>query len=204
MSSKRNSSVANLLVRFGEILLVLAVSILIFTFLPVVKEEANYRLQQIENRGQTVKITPVDTDFAIVIEKIGANAKVVANVDPFNPREYQLALSRGVAAAKGSALPGEPGNLFLFSHSSVDFFEATRYNSVFYLLDKLQPGDKVDLYYHGQKFTYILTKKLIVAANEVSYIKGWSSAKTLTLMTCWPPGTSLKRLIWLANLENPS
>jgi len=202
MASKRNFSPANLLIGFGILFFLAAFSIVAFTFFPIAKEEASYQIHEVISQGKTAEIPPVDTDFGIVIEKIGANAKVIPNVNPFDSREYQQALSRGVAHAKGSALPGEPGNIFLFSHSSTDFWQATRYNSVFYLLDKLEKGDKIILYYKENKFVYSVQLKKIVGSDEVSYLKNSTTEKKLTLMTCWPPGTSLKRLIIEATIQS--
>ena len=54
-------------------------------------------------------------------------------------------MSEGVAQAKGTAVPGEEGNVFIFSHSGSDFYQADRFNAVFYLLDKLGKGDQIDL-----------------------------------------------------------
>src|SRR5574337_152882 len=44
-------------------------------------------------------IVPVSTDFGIVIEKIDANAKVIADVDPANEAKYTADLNEGVAEA---------------------------------------------------------------------------------------------------------
>ena len=195
----KSTNLANLLLLIGGLFLLSALSILAVTYLPLAKQEVVYELRQNSSREEA-EIIPVNTDFALVIKKIDANAAVIANVDPFNSVEYQVALSRGIAHAKGTALPDQPGNVFLFSHSSADFLTATRYNSIFYLLDKLVPGDQVELYYQGKKYTYDLTKKIIAQPNEINYLIGTGDKQTLTLMTCWPPGTSLKRLIWQAAL----
>jgi len=85
--------------------------------------------------------------------------------------------------------------MFIFSHSSVNFFEALRYNSVFYLLDKLEKGDIVDIFMNKEKFTYIVTEKELVDASNISFLTERTNQKLLTLMTCWPPGTTYKRLI---------
>ena len=195
----KSTNPANLFLIIGGLFLLSSLSILAVTYLPLAKQEVVYEWRQSSPRTET-EVAPVNTDFALVIKKIGANSAIVANVDPFDSRQYQTALSRGVAHAKDTALPDQPGNVFLFSHSSADFLTATRYNSVFYLLDKLVPGDQVELYYQGKKYTYDLTKKIIVKPNEINYLTGDSDKQTLTLMTCWPPGTSLSRLIWQAVL----
>ncbi|KXK09401.1 MAG: Sortase family protein [Microgenomates bacterium OLB23] len=128
-------------------------------------------------------------------QKIAANAKVLKNIDPINPTVYQRALTKGVAHAKGTVLPGEGGNMFLFAHSSDNFYNANRYNSVFYLLNKLEPGDEIYIYYEGVKYTYTTTKKKIVNPEQVSYLRGKGTQEKLILMTCWPAGTTLKRLV---------
>lgn len=168
-------------------------------FYPVILVELNYQVNQIQPfRGE---IIPKDMVFGIVIPKIGANAKIVANVDPYNNKEYQLALTQGVAHARGTVFPGETGNIFLFSHSSVNFYEANRYNAIFYLLDKLEIGDRIELYYRQEKFIYKVTDKKIVGAQEVKYLSEVGRKKIVTLMTCYPAGTSWKRLLVLGELD---
>ncbi|MDP3758274.1 MAG: hypothetical protein Q8Q86_01005, partial [Candidatus Daviesbacteria bacterium] len=82
-------------------------------------------------------IIPVSTEYGIVIEKINANARIVSNVNPANEREYLSALQQGVAEALGSTPPGQPGNLYLFSHSTDAPWNIVRFNAVFYLLREL-------------------------------------------------------------------
>lgn len=141
---------------------------------------------------------PVDTDFSIRIPKIDAESRVVADVDWQDSRVYQRALTKGVAHARGSALPGGTGNVFLFAHAGANPFEAVRYNAVFYLIDKLEAEDRIDLWYQGKHWVYQVTNTKVVRADEVSYLNGDSTKPTLTLMTCWPAGTTWKRLIVLA------
>ena len=113
---------------------------------------------------------------------------------------YQQALTKGVAQAKNTSYPDLNGNMFIFAHSSVDFYEAQKYNSVFYLLSKLEKEDKIDIYFKEKKYTYSVTEKKTVDPTEISYLENKSIEKTLTLMTCWPPGTTYQRLIVKATL----
>lgn len=148
-----------------------------------------------------VRIYPVDEQFGIVIPKIRANSKVIANVDPFNEKEYQLALTQGVAHAKNTSVPSQDGNIFIFSHSSVNFYEALRYNSVFYLLSKLEKGDDIYLFYEGKKYKYKVSSKITTFSDDLSYLIQKTYQKRVTLMTCWPPGTTLERLIVVGEIE---
>jgi LPXTG-site transpeptidase (sortase) family protein len=198
----------------GVFLIVSSILFLVWSFLPVIWEESRYYLEK--NKPVTVVtqkeadalpagsteekniLKPVDENFGIVIPKIQANAKVIADVDPNNSVEYQKALSMGVAQAKGSVDPGEEGNIFIFSHSGVDFYEANRYNAVFYLLDKLEKGDEILLFYQGRKISYAVREKKVVGSEEVRYMDSKPGERIVTLMTCWPAGTEFKRLIVIA------
>lgn len=147
----------------------------------------------------TVTITPVDTDFSIVIPKINANAKILPNVDAANYNEYMAALRKGVAHAAGTVFPGMNGNVYLFAHSTDYFWNVGRYNAVFYLLKELEVGDEVDVFFLGRRYIYTINEKNIVNPEDVSYITNSIGGEPrLTLQTCWPPGTSIKRLIVVA------
>lgn len=201
----------NLILTLGVLLISVSLFILGKIFFPVVREELKYsfssQAQDIsvvsqkelkeENNQKSAGgiIIPVDEEFGIVIPKILANAKVIAEVNPWDARVYQGALTEGVAHAQGSALPGEIGNIFIFAHSGADLAEANRYNAVFYLLYKLAIDDEIYLFYKGEKYIYRVKEKKTVGAQDVSYLKDKGRDEKLTLMTCWPPGTTMKRLI---------
>jgi len=174
--------------------------IILFTYLPVLKHEAEYQIRQIAQTPTTQEITPVSREFGIVIPKLSINSSVIKNVDPANSKIYQTALTQGVAHAQGSSLPGEKGNIFIFAHSSVNFLEALKYNSIFYLLPKLDINDPVMLYYRGNQFKYLVTEKKIINPDNMNLVTDKSS-NTLVLMTCYPPGTNLKRYIIIAKPE---
>lgn len=198
--------ISSALIFAGLALIFVSLVIFIFSFYPVIFAEVKYRIYKIRGgavvisggeaplSGQNI-IKPVDENFGIVIPKIGANSRIVENVDPYNSRVYQQALTRGVAHAKGTVLPGNVGNIFLFSHSSVNFYEANRYNSIFYLLSKMEKDDEVYLFYNKQKYRYKVIDKKIVRASDISYLSPKISEQRLTLMTCWPAGTTLRRLL---------
>lgn len=146
-------------------------------------------------------ITPVSTDYGIVIEKINANAKVIPEVDPGNEAQYTKALSQGVAAVKGSTEPGQKGNIYIFSHSVDAPWNIIRFNAIFYLLRELNPGDKVLLFYKERRFDYIVYDKQIANPKDLSFLANRYDQPVLTLQTCDPPGTLLNRLVIRAKLE---
>lgn len=199
------------LVLFGVFCITSGLLLLIMTFLPVIRNEINYSLTKstevtvVDSRTTT---TPLESDvivvsdenLGLVIPKIRANASIVSNVDPNNPDIYQNALTKGIAHALGTPLPSQGGNTFLFSHSSSNFFEASRYNSIFYLLSKLASGDQIYIYEASLRYEYVVKDVKVVNSNEVEYLDDREDVD-LTLMTCWPAGTDLKRLIVTAQIN---
>ncbi len=172
--------------------------VLIWVFAPVAQTEVSY---QVYRRNVIQTIDPIDNQLGIVIPDIGANAHIIAHVDPYDRTTYQQALTQGVAHAQGTVLPGDQGTSFLFSHSSADWLTASRYNSVFYLLSKLETGDPIDIYRNGHRITFKVTEKQIVKPTALSFLTDQTAQPRLVLMTCWPPGTDFNRLLVIAELD---
>lgn len=155
--------------------------------------------QTILNGQKEDVLTPQSADFSVVIPKIGANEKVYPNVDPNNESEYLDILKKGIAHAKGTAFPGMDGTTYLFAHSTDNFWDVGRYNAVFYLLNKMQKGDDVTLFYNGKRYDYTVYDTKIIDPSDTHYIAAnLGQGERLILQTCWPPGTSWKRLLVFA------
>ena len=222
---KNKKSFADYLIYFGVVVLTLSAFVTFLIFFPIIKNELLYLLSDKEASKKVVssvesisknseEIIPADMNFSVVIPKINANAKVIKNIDPNNPKDYQRALSQGVAHAKGSSLPDEEGNVFLFAHSSDNFYNANRYNSVFYLINKLGNGDEFDIVYENKIYNYTVVDKKIVTPDNIRYINDpempyetvknidkKSGRQSAVLMSCWPPGTTINRIIIIGQLE---
>ena len=147
-----------------------------------------------------ITIEPQSREYGIIIEKIGVNEKVVAEVDPTDKAAYRAALKDGVAHAKGTAFPGDVGNVYLFSHSTANVWDIVRYKSYFTLLRKLEPGDRVVMFYEGNRYDYVIYERKIIDPSETGDLTGFAATPTLTLQTCEPPGSDAKRLVLKANL----
>lgn len=211
-------------IRFlGYFLILAALAGIFWTVYPVAEAEVSYRVDKIMGRQfqlqedvtkkvqpvpsnkflpPLVGITPVNRSFSLVIPKINANSPVIANVDAGSQDVYDEALKRGVAHAAGTAYPGDVGNVFLFAHSSGNFWDVARYNAVFYLIENLAIGDEIDVFFNGKRYLYTVFDKKIVEADDTQYLNSQSDFPLLTLQTCWPPGTALKRLLVLARLTS--
>lgn len=190
----------------------------IFVFWPPIKEEILFRTGKSEVKleyngfGKLLEFVEadrisrvqeearelgVDSNFSIVVPKIGAKSKAIANVDPGREEEYKDALMKGVAHAKGTAFPGEGRNIFLFAHSTSSPSFISRYNAVFYLLKEVEKGDEVVVFFADKKYEYRVTEKNITEPNDISWLKD-TGEERLVLQTCWPPGTISKRLLVVA------
>ena len=144
-------------------------------------------------------LLPIDTEFSILIGKIGANARVYPNIDPSKPNDFLPILQKGVAHAKGTVFPGMEGNIYLFAHSTDNFWEVGRYNAIFYLIKNLAPPDEVVIFFQNKRHNYVVSESKIVESSDVSYItQAQKGREQLILQTCWPPGTTWKRLLVFA------
>jgi len=144
-------------------------------------------------------ILPKDAEFSVVIPKIGANSNIIANVDPSNEDEYLQALAHGVAHAKGTSFPGLGSTTYLFAHSADNFWNVGTYNAVFYLLNRLEKGDEINVFFQGTRYKYLVEKTEIVDPAQVEFITAdRGQGEELILQTCYPPGTAWKRTLVFA------
>ncbi len=183
-------AVARWLVRVGRFLMVLAVVGAVYIYLPLGIAWINY-----SNHKVTKELVVEDNNYAVFVPKIGALAAVIPNVDANSKEAYGLALRAGVAEAAGMAHPGEMGTTLLFAHSVGDRIDFARYNAVFYLLDKLGLGDTVEIVYKGKLLRYEVVRREILEPENNAYFKPQKLSEQLVLQTCWPPGTTWKRLV---------
>lgn len=133
---------------------------------------------------------------AVEIPKIAINAPLTVNVAN---GDMIANLKNGVVQYLNSALPGEVGNMVLVGHSSDYPWSDGKYKTVFALIDKLQAGDQIIIPYHSQKYVYEVTGSKIVKPTDLSVLQK-TNTPTLTLLTCYPVGTTRSRYIVLAKL----
>lgn len=138
------------------------------------------------------------TNFDLVISKLNIDVPVIQNVDGTNKNNYTKALQEGVAHYKGTALPGETGNIFIFGHSSSLDLDS-KYNEIFKNLNDLENGDAISIFYQDKNYQYQVFQKAIIEPDDLSVLDQ-DQDYILTLMTCWPIGTTDQRLVVRAKL----
>jgi sortase A len=100
-----------------------------------------------------------------------------------------------------TALPGQLGSPVIFGHSTLpQFFDPKKYTTVFSNLPKMKPGSDIFVKYNDKEYTYRVTSVIEVKPSELWVLKQNYNAKTLKVITCVPPGTTLRRLVVEASL----
>ncbi|NBO17338.1 MAG: sortase [Proteobacteria bacterium] len=209
------------LTRLSNIFLILGIVLIFLTYYQIVFNEVKYRIDNLlkvsytlESEGIKVEdkkssfidakniiIKPINTDFSIVIESINVSAPIISDVPIINKQDYLESLKKGVAHASFSDYPDNPvGKVYLFAHSSSNFWELGRYSSVFNLLHKLKVDSQINIFYKNKRYVYQVENieyKKDFRVDETIYE---SIGPSLTLQTCHPPGTTLNRLIITSSL----
>jgi len=140
----------------------------------------------------------VFSDSRIVIPKIKVDAPIIFVQSTKNP-DILEAIKGGVAHLAGTALPGRIGNMFITGHSSYYWWSDGKYNQVFALLPQLKAGDLVYIYYQKGEYIYKVSGSMVVKPTQVEVLDQ-TLTPMMSLMTCVPIGTNLKRLIVQAEL----
>jgi LPXTG-site transpeptidase (sortase) family protein len=88
---------------------------------------------------------------------------------------------------KGSALPGQVGNAFIYGHSVLPwFYNPKNYRTIFSTLDNLQNGDEFTVNFNNKNLKYKVETKLILDPEKVNplaeYKPKYLNESTVTLM----------------------
>ena len=147
-------------------------------------------------------ITP---DDRIVIPRINQNVPIVKVstenllLRDWNALEKQIqeALRDGVVHYPGTAEPGDRGNVVITGHSSYFPWDPGRFKDVFALLHQVKIGDEIIVYHNQKAYLYQVYDKKVITPDKVDVLTQEGDNR-LTLITCTPVGTNLKRLVILA------
>lgn len=155
----------------------------------IIGEAARTRYkEEILYQPDTLFIPEIDVRAPIIIPKSEKEEDIL------------LALKEGVALHPSFSLPGQKGITIIYGHSSPHLYPLYRgkYNTVFTLLDRLESGDDITLYFDNNKYSYkVINKYIFLPQEEIPEEKERS---ILFLVTCWPLGTNTKRKVIEAEL----
>lgn len=149
--------------------------------------EGNLELPQVESKVSYYNLTVPRLKIKDAVVEIGGND-----------------LSDHLIHYKGTAIPGREGNAVIFGHSSLpQFFSPTNYLSIFAKLPTLQAGDDVIVNYDGITYKFRVQEMFEVKPTDIQVLAQRYDGSYLTLVTCVPPGTYLRRLVVIAKLIPP-
>lgn len=178
---------------FGTFLLIFAISFSIINAPALILKMKYYWENDFRNQQwtSTNSATAQTADNRLVIPKIKVDAPIIWNVP-----EDQITqkLEKGVVHYQGTALPGQAGNVFITGHSSYYIWAPGDYKDVFALLNELSAGDQITVRYKGAQFNYVVTDSVTVDPSDMKVLEQGND-EVLSLMTCVPVGTNLRRLI---------
>lgn len=161
--------------------------------------------QEILNGYDPVAPGETKPEVFVKIEKIGVDAPMVWSQSD-DDQKMLKDLENGLSHFAKTAAPGQNGNAIISGHSSNYAWAKGSYNYVFKDLEKLEKNDVVNIKIvqkNGKTFflKYVVSDKFITTPDD-ERIFADTENPTLTLSTCWPVGTALKRTIIKAELIN--
>jgi len=102
-----------------------------------------------------------------------------------------------------TALPGQIGSPVIFGHSTLpQLFDPKKYTTIFSTLPKVKVGSDIFVKFDGIEYTYRINKVLEVKPTELWVLRQDYSDRTIKIITCVPPGTTLRRLVVEGTLIN--
>ncbi len=161
-----------------------------------------------QNVSATPIIGPASSDdisdeSKIIIPKINLEVPVVFDLNSIEEQDIQDALEEGVVHYATTPNPGEIGNSVIVGHSSNNILNSGKYKFAFVLLKRLEPEDLFYVQKDGVRYTYKVYRKEIVPPTSVDVLDTQERDNTMTLITCDPPGTSINRLVVVAEQIDP-
>ena len=159
---------------------------------PVLNDGASGDGQVVGAVPDSAQAAKIPTVTRVIIPSIAVDSKVVeVGWDIEQQGDQQVAIWQvakyAVGQHRGSANPGEGGNVVLAGHVG-------GYGKVFKDLFYVKPGDSITLYSNGQQYLYTVQQRLLVTEEGVSPEQHAANAQLIaptdhelvTLVTCWP------------------
>lgn len=165
------------------------------------KEKENNQQVVVKEPEKPKIVLPEMTENEIKIPSLNIIAPISWRVNNV-PSEVSKALENGVIQISGTSLPGEQGNVYITGHSSNYVWAKGNYGNIFATINNLSAGEQVYIKFNNTTYVYKVTDQKTVFPTDLSIMNTTEDSR-LTLVTCWPVGTSLKRLVVLATQVYP-
>lgn len=143
--------------------------------------------------GQLKDINYSKKENSLEIPKLGVLAPLI--VTNSGEKNWEAKLNRGVVIFPNSALPGQTGQTIILGHSAPPNWPKIKYDWVFSQLNELEEKDEIKLYFDNQEYTYYVKNKIFLETGQEVPNDSTNPENTLLLISCWPPGKDLKRIV---------
>ena len=142
---------------------------------------------------------PIEAESSNLLEMPQFNIKApILKAETLDSDAIYKKLKDGVVLYPGSDIPGK-GYSIIVGHSSQYPWDSGRYRSVFALLNQLEQGDKIYVFWNQKPLVFEVRDKNIFlpwpqGTEGTETIFPPSDEITLILQSCWPVGTASKRV----------
>ncbi|MBU3942768.1 sortase, partial [Patescibacteria group bacterium] len=133
-------------------------------------------------------LAKIEKDW-LMIPSIGVEIPVVAG-------NSESALEKGVWLLPGGSTPSAGGNTAFAAHR---YKYRPPHKQTFYLLDEVEIGDSVKIYWKGDLYNYTVFESIIVSPDDIGVLNQ-TDESIITLITCTPLFSDKHRLIVKAKL----
>jgi len=215
---------------FTFFLLFSGLSLLLFAIVPIIRYQLKYSLSlkqtlnplSVKSYNKNSSVLSGNTDYTQLanwftddseIKKLSTNLYAnddgntyylsipELNIDQAIVTIGSMNLEKSLIQYPQTALPGQVGNTVIFGHSVLpQFYNPKSYLTIFSTLHKLKIGDPIFIDYDGSHYQYTVTEMYEVKADDFSVLDQRFDSKIITLITCSPPGTYLRRLVVKAEI----
>jgi sortase A len=185
---KRNLKLRHLNTGLSLLLMMLALYIIAWPFLPSFSWWAQHDLPLVSNvLNADVKVEATPNANSLIVPSLGLREEIYegAGVETVN---------RGVWHRPATSSPDKGSNTVLVGHRFTYSGQ-----SVFYNLDKVKVGDEVVVFWNQQRYNYKVYE-IITVPPEAVEIETATDNSILTLYTCTPLLTAKDRLIVKASI----
>lgn len=148
---------------------------------------------------------PSSYDLKPIVSKVSYYTLTIPSVNLIDvPVEINgTDLKKNAIQFPGTALPGTFGNPVVFGHSTLPYlYKINDPISIFNPLLKTRKGDEIRVNYDGITFRYRVVETLEVTPEKIEVLAQKFDRHEITLITCTPLGTYLRRFIVRAELIN--
>ena len=135
----------------------------------------------------------------IMIPEINITAPLVTAPPGTDAAKLKKMLDSGAVVYPDSASFGGVGQTIVLGHSAPPGWPEIKHDTIFSRIAELGFGSKIVAVYNDKTYTYsAVENRIIEKGGDIPKLAG--ADNVLVLVTCWPPGRDLKRMVVQANL----